>query len=149
MQAIESAAVVLGVQVIAMPIRASGEIEPALAGFAGQPNGGLIVPTGIFTRTRFSMISELAARHRLPSIAAQSGFAMEGGLMDYSTTINLPGQFRQAAGYVHRILKGEKPGDLPIQGSDRYTFMINLKTAKALGLEIPADVLSIADGVIE
>jgi putative ABC transport system substrate-binding protein len=98
---------------------------------------------------RFSLIAELAARYRLPAIAANSGFARNGGLMDYGVTINLVGQYRQAAVYVDRILKGTKPADLPIQGADRYTFVIDLKTAKALNLEIPPGVLAITDEVVD
>jgi putative ABC transport system substrate-binding protein len=148
MQAIEAAAPSLGVQAIAVPVRATFDIEPALASFARQPNGGLLLPTDTFTVLRFSLIADLAARYGLPSIAP-NGFTKDGGLMEYGAIINSVGQFRQAASYVDRILKGSKPGDLPVQGADKYTFAINLKTAKALGLTIPETLLATADRVIE
>jgi putative ABC transport system substrate-binding protein len=98
---------------------------------------------------RSKLIAELAERHRLPSMSGYDGFAKDGGLMYYGAYINLLDQFRQAAGYVDRILKGEKPGDLPVQRAVKYTLVLNLKTAKALGLDIPATVLARADEVIE
>jgi putative ABC transport system substrate-binding protein len=147
-QAIETAAPSLGVQVITAPVRDIAEIEPTLARFASQPNGGLILPTSIFIQSRYSLIAEMAGRYRLPSIAAVSGFAKDGGLMDYGAQIDLAGQYRQAAVYVDRILKGAKPGDLPVQGRDKYTFVINIKTAK-LGLTVPPGLSAIADEVIE
>ena len=148
-QAAEEAGRSRGVQVTTLPVLTVPDIESSLASFGRQPNGGLILPTGVFTSSRFSLIVDAAARYRLPSIAAQSPFAMAGGLMEYGTSVDLAGQFRQAAGYVDRILKGAKPGDLPVQGRTRYAFVINLKTAKALGLEIPSGVFAIADQVIE
>jgi putative tryptophan/tyrosine transport system substrate-binding protein len=126
MQAIEDVEPSLGVQAIAVPVRTTADIKPALAEFARQPNGGLITTSDEFIRSRHSLIAGLAARYRLPSIGPFN-FAKNGGLMNYSTDINLIGQYRQAAGYVDRILKGAKPGDLPIQEADRYTFIINLK----------------------
>jgi putative ABC transport system substrate-binding protein len=149
MQAVEAAAPPLGVQATAMPVQAAADIEPTLARFARQPNGGLILPTGGFTQLRYLQIADMAGRHRLPSIAAQSGFAKDGGLMDYAVSIDNVGQFGRAASYVDRILKGEKPGDLLVQKADRYTFVINLKTAKALGLTIPETLLATADEVIQ
>jgi putative ABC transport system substrate-binding protein len=95
------------------------------------------------------MLAERASRYRLPSIAAAGGFARVGGLMDYGVTVSLPGQFREAATYVDRILKGAKAGDLPVQGADRYRFVINMRTAKAIGLNVPLPVLGNADEVIE
>jgi putative ABC transport system substrate-binding protein len=148
MQAIEDVGPSLGVQAIAVPVRTTADIEPALAEFARQPNGGLITTSDEFIRSRHSLIAGLAARHRLPSIGPFN-FAKNGGLMNYSTDINLIGQYRQAAGYVDRILKGAKPGDLPIQEADRYTFIINLKTAKALVLDVPEALLATADEVIK
>ena len=139
MRSVETAAPSLGVQAIAVPVRATAEIEPAVASFARQPNGGLILPTDSFIRLRQKLIADLAARHRLPAISAQGDFANDGGLMYYSANEQLPDQMRQAAGYVDRILKGSKPGDLPIQRADKFKLIINLKTAKALGLTVPLD----------
>jgi putative ABC transport system substrate-binding protein len=95
------------------------------------------------------MIADLLRRYRLPSIGSVPDFAKVGGLMDYGPRINLTGQYRQAATYVDRILKGSKPGDLPVQAPEKYTFIINLKTAKALGLTIPETLLATADEVIQ
>ena len=148
MRAIEDAAQTLGVMATAMPVRAVADIEPALASFSRQPNSGLILTTDSFTRLHQMLIADLALRYRLPSISYADEFAGQGGLMNYSTP-DVVGQFRQAAGYVDRILKGEKPGDLPVQGADRYKFIINLKTARALGLTIPPGILAIADAVLE
>jgi putative ABC transport system substrate-binding protein len=94
-------------------------------------------------------IAELADRHRLPAISWDPDFPRVGGLMFYSVTVTTLDQYRRAAGYVDRILKGTKPGDLPIQQSDKYTLVINLKTAKALGLTVPLPLLGLADEVIE
>jgi putative tryptophan/tyrosine transport system substrate-binding protein len=149
MQAIEATASSLGVQAIAMPVRDDADIEPALARFGGQPNGGLILPTGIFMQSHYLLIADMASRYRLPSIAAVSGFAKDGGLMEYGAQGDLVAQYRQEAYYVDRILKGAKPGDLPVQGRDKFRFAINLKTAKALGLTIPETLLATADEVIQ
>jgi putative ABC transport system substrate-binding protein len=149
MRSVETAAPSLGVQAIAIPLRATADIEPAVASFARQPNGGLILPTDSFIRLRQKPIANLAAHHRLPAISASGDFANDGGLMYYSAADNVPEQMRQAAGYVDRILKGAKTGDLPIQRADKFKFIINLKTAKALGLTLPIDLLGLADEVIE
>ena len=149
MRSVEAAAPGLGVQAIAAPVRSTGEIKSALQEFARQPNGGLILPTDTFTRLRSKLIAEQAERHRLPAISHHDGFPKDGGLMYYGASINLPDQFRQAAGYVDRILKGEKPADLPVQRADKYTLVLNLKTAKALGLTVPLPLLGLADEVIE
>jgi putative ABC transport system substrate-binding protein len=149
MRSVEAAAPSLGVQAIAAPVRSTGEIESALQDFARQPNGGLILPTDTFTRLRSKLIAELAERHRLPSISGGDSFAQDGGLMYYGVGINLPDHFRRAAGYVDRILKGEKPADLPVQRADKYTLVLNLKTAKALGLTVPLPLLGLADEVVE
>ena len=149
MQAIEAAAPSIGVQPIAAPVRSTADIEPALESFARQPNGGLMLLGDSFTRLNQKLIAELAGRFRLPSIAPGYDFAKDGGLMDYGLNIDVLGEYRQAATYVDRILKGAKPGDLPIQGADRYRFVINLKTAKALGLTIPETLLATADEVIQ
>jgi putative tryptophan/tyrosine transport system substrate-binding protein len=151
MQAIETAALSLSVQATAMPVRAAADIESALESFARKPNGGLILPNDAFTRLRFSLIADLADRYHLPSIAADYNFAKSGGLMDYGygAGTDFFGQYRQAASYVDRILKGSKPGDLPVQAPIKYRLAINLKTAKALGLTVPQTLLVAADEVIE
>jgi putative ABC transport system substrate-binding protein len=148
MPVIETAAQSLGLQAIAAPIRAAADIEPALAELASVPNGGLIVLNDSFTRLHYSLITAAAQRYRLPSIAGRSGFA-KGGLIEYSADINLVDQYREAATYVDRILKGSKPGDLPVQAPTKFRFVINLKTAKALGLTIPQTLLATADEVIQ
>jgi putative ABC transport system substrate-binding protein len=130
-------------------VRTTADIEPAFESFAREPNGGLMLPTDSFTRLRLNLIIELANRHRLPAIATTPVFPEQGGLMYYGSNVNLPDQFRQAAGYVDRILKGAKAGDLPVQRADKYTLVINLKTAKALGLNIPLPLTGLADEVIE
>jgi ABC-type uncharacterized transport system substrate-binding protein len=146
-QAVEAAAPALGVQAIVMPIRTTADIERDVASLV--PNGGFILTTDSFAQLRYSLIADLARRYRVPSISYAPDFAISGGLMAYGTTIDQVSQFRQAASYVDRILKGAKPGDLPIQSAVRFDFVINLKTAKMLGLEIPPGVLAIADEVIE
>jgi putative tryptophan/tyrosine transport system substrate-binding protein len=149
MRSVEAAAPSHGVQAIATPVRTTPEIEAALQNFSREPNGGLILPTDTFTRLRSKLIAELAERHRLPSISAYDGFTKDDGLIYYGAIINLPDQFRQAASYVDRILKGEKPGDLPIQRAVKYTLFLNLKTAKTLGLTVPLPLTGLADEVLE
>jgi putative tryptophan/tyrosine transport system substrate-binding protein len=149
MRSIEAAAPSHGVQAIATPVRTTPEIEAALQNFSREPNGGLILPTDTFTRLRSKLIAELSERHRLPSISAYDGFTKDGGLIYYGALVNLPAQFRQAASYVDRILRGEKPGDLPIQRAVKYTLFLNLKTAKTLGLTVPLPLTGLADEVIE
>jgi len=149
MRAIEAAASTLGTQVVAVPVRTDAEIEPALTNFAQQLNGGLILPTGAFESLHLKPIADLTLSLRLPSIAADSDFPKAGGLFSYSADVSYIELFRLAAGYVDRILKGAKAGDLPIQAPDRYKTVINLKTAKALGLTIPLSLVSLADEVIE
>jgi putative ABC transport system substrate-binding protein len=149
MPVIEAAAPSLGVQAIAFPIRTNSDIEPALASFARQPNGGLMLMGAGFMILRYSLIIDLAGRYRLPSISSEYNFAKDGGLMDYGPSIDAVGQFRQAATYVDRILQGSKPADLPIQAPTQYRLGINLKTAKALGLTIPETLLATADEVIQ
>jgi putative tryptophan/tyrosine transport system substrate-binding protein len=149
MRSVEAAAPALGVQAVGVPVRDTVDIEPALENFAHQPNGGLILPTDTFTRLRQNLIVELATRMRLPSISADEDFAKNGGLMYYGANINVVEQFRQAATYVDRILKGTKPGELPVQRADKYTLAINLKTAKALGLTVPLPLTGLADELIE
>jgi len=145
--AIQSVAPSLGVELRPIDTRDAGEIERAVVAFAREPNGGLIAPTGARVSLHRELIVALAARHRLPAVYGYRSHVMSGGLISYSS--DEVDRFRRAAGYVDRILKGEKPADLPVQAPTKYELVINLKTAKALGLEIPASVLARADEVIE
>ena len=149
MQAIEAAAAPVGVQVIAAPVRVTADIEPALESFGRQPNGGLILTSDTFTNLRYSLIATLAGRYSLPSIASGASFVKNGGLMYYGSNINLADEYRRAATYVDRVLKGSRPGDLPVQTTYQYAFAINFQTAKALGLTIPERLLATADEVIQ
>jgi putative ABC transport system substrate-binding protein len=128
-------------------VRDAGEIERDVAAFARSPNGGLIVTGSSLAVTHRHLIVALAARHRLPAVYYARTFAAAGGLMSYGP--DFVDQYRQAAGYVARILKGEKPADLPVQAPTKYELVINLKTAKALGLTVPQSLLATADEVIE
>jgi putative ABC transport system substrate-binding protein len=148
-RSIEAAASSLRVQPIVVPVRAPADIEPAFESFARAPSGGLILTTDPFTYLRQQLIAELATRYRLPAISWVPDFPKNGGLMSYGATINLLDQFRHAAGYVDRILKGTKPADLPVQGQDKYMLILNLKAANALGLTVPLPLLGRADEVIE
>jgi putative ABC transport system substrate-binding protein len=144
---IQAVAPSLRVELRPIDAREPGEIERAIVTFARTPNGGLIIagsPAAVIHR---NLIITLAARHQLPAVYAQPYFARSGGLMAYGSDTVSP--FRRAAGYVDRILKGAKPADLPVQAPTRYELVINLKTAKALGLEMPATLLARADEVIE
>ena len=118
-----------------------------LPNFAGSPNGGLIVTSGPLAVVHRELIIMLSAQHKLPTVYYERSFVTDGGLMSYGP--NLVDQFRRAAGYVDRILKGEKPADLPVQAPTKYDLAINLKTAKALGLTVPPTLLARADEVIE
>jgi putative ABC transport system substrate-binding protein len=137
----------LGVEVIPVNMRDASEIEQSVGTFARSPNGGLIPVASAAAVRHRELILTLAARHKLPAIYWERFFVTAGGLMSYGA--DLVGQFRQAAGYVDRILKGEKPADLPVQAPTKYELVINLKTAKALGLEVPPTVLARANEVIE
>ncbi|MGA7526900.1 MAG: ABC transporter substrate-binding protein, partial [Pseudolabrys sp.] len=144
--AIQAVAPSLGVDVRPIGVRDASEIERAVTAFARSPNGGLIVTVGGTAFNR-DLIIALAAKHRLPAVYPYRYFVSGGGLMSYGPdTIE---QHRRAAGYVDRILKGEKPADLPVQAPTKYELVINLKTAKALGLSVPPSVLARADAVIE
>jgi len=151
MRAIRAAAPEFKVEVEQSPVHTMSELERAIENVARQKNGGIIIPTDSFTRTRGQRIGEIALQLRVPVIAAFSEFIDQGGLMYYgpSANENTTEQFRQAASYVDRILKGASPGDLPIQNSTKFSLFINRKTAAALGLEIPARLLFTADRVIE
>jgi putative ABC transport system substrate-binding protein len=150
-RAIESAAPKFGIDVIAAPVGSDTDIVHAIEALAKPQPGGLILPTDSYTRLRQGRIAELALQSRVPSLSAATDFVEEGGLMFYGATSAeaLGVQFREAAAYVDRILKGTKPGDLPIQGASKFELAINRKTATALGLEIPPKLLFTADKVIE
>jgi putative ABC transport system substrate-binding protein len=137
----------LGVEVNPINVRDAGEIEQAVAAFARSPNGGLVVTTSTTATVHHDLIIALAARHKLPAVYGDRFSVTGGGLVSYSS--DLVDQYRRAATYVDRILKGEKPGDLPVQQPTKLELVINLKTAKALGLDVPAKVLAPADEVIE
>jgi putative ABC transport system substrate-binding protein len=145
--AVQSAAPSLGVEVSPVNVRDAGEIERAIAAFAGSSNGGLIVTGSALAVVHRDLIITLAARHKLSAVYFQRFFVNAGGLISYGP--DYFDQFRRAAGYVDRILKGEKPANLPVQAPTKYELVINLKTAKALGLDIPTTVLARADEVIE
>jgi putative ABC transport system substrate-binding protein len=145
--AVQAVAPSLGVELSPVDARDAPEIERAVTAFARSGNGGLIVtPSPVTTRHR-DLIVTLAARHRLPAVYAWRYFVTAGGLISYGP--DSIEQYRRAAGYVDRILKGEKPADLPVQAPTRYELIINLKAAKALGLKVPATLLARADEVIE
>jgi len=145
--AIQGVSSSLGVEVSPLGLRDANEIERALTAFAQGPNGGLIVTASPAAVSHRDLIIKIAARHRLPAVYPYRLFVTSGGLMSYGP--DQVGQYRQAAGYIDRILKGEKPANLPVQAPTRYELVINLKSAKALGLEIPATLLARADEVIE
>jgi len=145
--AIQATAQSLGMEVNPVSIRDAGEIERAIAAFAHSANGGLIVTPSAGTSVHQDLIIALAARHKLPAVYAFRANVSGGGLISYGP--DLVGQYPPAAGYVDRILKGEKPADLPVQAPTKYELIVNLKTAKALNLAIPASVLGRADEVIE
>jgi putative tryptophan/tyrosine transport system substrate-binding protein len=141
------AATNLGIEVIAAPIRDSTEIEAAMTKLGGEPNRGLIVLPDPKINSHRKLIVELAARHRVPAIHALRTATVDGGLMSYG--VDLPDLFRQAASYVDHILRGEKPANLPVQQPTKFELVINLKTAKALGLTAPPSLLARADEVID
>jgi putative tryptophan/tyrosine transport system substrate-binding protein len=143
----ESASAPLSIEPIDSPIHSLADIERIIASLADRGNSGIFFLPDITTNALRDNVVVLVARHRLPAIYSESFFVKLGGLAFYGT--DRIEQFRRAAGYVDRILRGEKPGDLPFQQPTKYNLMINLRTAKALGLDIPAGVLAIADEVIE
>jgi putative ABC transport system substrate-binding protein len=144
---IQAMAPSLRVEVSPVNTRDAPEIERAVAAFARSSNGGLIVATGPGAQIHRDLIIALAARHKLPAVYYERFFVAAGGLVSYGG--DYVDQYRRAAGYVDRILKGEKPADLPVQTPTKYETVINLKTAKALGLTVPPTLLAIADEVIE
>jgi putative ABC transport system substrate-binding protein len=145
--ALQSVAPSFGMELSPINLRDVGEIERAVAAFARSPNGGLIITTSAWSVVHRDLIITLAARHRLPAVYYRRLFVTSGGLISYGPDI--VDQHQRAAGYVDRILKGEKPADLPVQAPTKYELVLNLKTAKALGLDVPASVLARADEVIE
>jgi ABC-type uncharacterized transport system substrate-binding protein len=145
--AMQSRASSLGVELRPVDMHEAADIERAVLALASEPNGGLIVSQGARGIMHRDLIIALAARHRLPAMYGYRTAVVGGGLMSYGADHNE--QFRGAAAYVDRILKGEKPADLPVQNPTKYELAINLKTAKALGLDVPATVLARADEVIE
>jgi putative tryptophan/tyrosine transport system substrate-binding protein len=145
--AIQAVAPSFGVELRPIDVRDAGEIESALTAFVQGANDGLIMTTNPLATLHRNLIISLAARHRLPAVYPNSYFVADGGLASYGP--DQVDQYRRAAGYVDRILKGEKPADLPVQAPTKYELAINLKTAKALGLDVPPTLLARADEVIE
>jgi putative tryptophan/tyrosine transport system substrate-binding protein len=145
--AIQSVAPSVGVELIPINVRDAAEIERAVAAFARSSNGGLVVTGSALTVVHRDLLVALAARHKLPAVYFLRAFVTAGGLISYGPDV--VDQYRRAAGYVDRILKGEKPANLPVQAPTKYELVINLKTAKALGLDVPATLLARADEVIE
>jgi putative ABC transport system substrate-binding protein len=144
---IQALAPSLGMEVSPINVREAGEIERAVATFAGRSNGGLIVTGSALATVHHDLIIALAARHKLPAVYSNRFGVTGGGLISYGP--DFTDEFRRAAGYVDRILRGEKPADLPVQAPTKYELVINLKTAKALGIEIPPTLFARADEVIE
>jgi putative ABC transport system substrate-binding protein len=145
--AIQSVAPSFGMELTPVGVSDAGEIERAVTAFARASNGGLIVTPVTLSIVHRDLIITLAARHRLPAVYGLRPFVTSGGLISYASDTISP--YRRAASYVDRILKGEKPANLPVQSPTKYELVINLKTAKALGLDLPATVLARADEVIE
>ena len=145
--AVQSAASSFGVEASAVDVRDASEIERDVAAFATTPGGGLIVSANPFATSHRDLIVKLAARHKLPAIYYERFFAAVGGLISYGPDI--VDQYRRAPSYVDRILKGEKPADLPVQAPTKYELVINLKTAKTLGLNVPNTLIGRADQLIE
>jgi putative ABC transport system substrate-binding protein len=145
--AIQAVAPLLGVDVSPVNVHDAREIEHAIATFASSPNSGLIVTASPAATVYRNLVVGLAARYKLPAVYYERNFVTSGGLISYGP--NLIDQYRSAATYVDRILKGEKPADLPVQAPTKYELVINLKTAKALDIEIPPTLLARVDEVIE
>ncbi|MFZ3251344.1 MAG: ABC transporter substrate-binding protein [Pseudolabrys sp.] len=145
--AIQTAAPSFGMEVIPIDVREPAKIERTVTAFAKSSNGGLIVAGSPLAQIHRKQIISLAALHKLPAIYFERFFVTDGGLISYGS--DFVDQYRRAGGYVHRILEGEKPTDLPVQAPTKYELVINLKTARAMGLEIPSTLLARADEVIE
>jgi putative ABC transport system substrate-binding protein len=144
---IQSVAPPAGIEISAIGLRNPSEMERAIAKFAKSPNGGLIITASALSVVHREQIIGLAALHKLPAVYYRRGYATLGGLISYG--YNEVEQFHGVAGYVARILKGEKPADLPVQAPTRYELVVNLKTARAIGLTVPPALLARADEVIE
>jgi putative ABC transport system substrate-binding protein len=144
---IQSTAPSLGIDVTPVNMRDASEIERAVVAFARSPNGGLIVTGSALAVVHRNLIIKLAARHKMPAIYFERNFVTSGGLISYGP--DYLDQFRRSASYVDRILKGEKPADLPVQAPTKYKLVVNLKTAKEIGLTMPPALLATADEVIE
>jgi putative ABC transport system substrate-binding protein len=144
---IQSVAPSVGIEVSPIDMREPDQIEPAIARFAQKSNGGIILTASGISGTNATLIIAAAARYKLPAVYIQRPFVAIGGLISYGP--NFADQYRRAADYVDRILKGEKPADLPVQAPNKYELAINLKTAKALGLSVPQSLLARADAVVE
>jgi putative tryptophan/tyrosine transport system substrate-binding protein len=147
LRAAEIMASSLAIELVPSPVENVGEIEHAIESFARVPNGGLVLPPDTTTISQRHVIVALAARHRLPAVYAVRAFVAAGGLMSYNT--DRREMYRQTASYVDRILRGDNPANLPVQAPTKYETVINLKTAKALGLTVPSGLLVAADEVIE
>jgi putative tryptophan/tyrosine transport system substrate-binding protein len=145
--AIQSVAPSFGMEVNPVSLRDPGEIERGITAFAASPNGGLIITAAPLGTLYRELIIALVARHKLPAIYSSRFFAADGGLVYYGP--DLTDQYRRAAGYIDRILKGEKPANLAVQAPTKYEMAINLKTAKTLGIEVPSTLLARADEVFE
>jgi putative ABC transport system substrate-binding protein len=144
---IQAAASPIGVELSPINLHIAGATEAAVSEFAQEPNGGIVVVVGTVATIQRDLIISLAARHRLPAVYPYRFFVEAGGLISYGPS--LIDLYRRAASYVDRILKGAKPADLPVQSPTKYQLTINLKTARALGLTVPATLLARADEVIE
>jgi putative ABC transport system substrate-binding protein len=142
-----AAAPAFGLESVLAPVRGPAEIEAAMTAVARTPGGGVILPNDVALQPHQKLIADLAARFALPAVSAELSFAAVGGLLAYG--VSIPAQFRQAASYVDRILRGEKPAELPVQQPTKYELIINLKTAKTLGLTVPLTLQASADEVIE
>jgi putative ABC transport system substrate-binding protein len=147
MPSFEAAARSLKVTPIIASVHSDAEIETAIIALGREPGGGLLVLGGAFTFAHRASIISAAARSNVPAVSELSTFARDGGLLSYGTDV--VDNFRPAATYVDRILRGEKPGDLPVQFPTKFEIVLNLKTAKALGLDVPQSILLRADEVIE
>jgi putative tryptophan/tyrosine transport system substrate-binding protein len=145
--AIQSVAPSFGLEIVPINVREPGEIERGITAFARSSNGGLIVTGSALASVHRDLIIRLVGRHKLPTVYYERSYVAAGGLISYGP--DFLDQYRRAAAYVDRILKGEKPADLPVQAPTKYELVINLKTAKALGLDVPATLLALADEVIE
>jgi putative tryptophan/tyrosine transport system substrate-binding protein len=147
LQAAKSPAAALSIDIIPMPVETAADIERSIPDFAAKPNGGLVLPPDSTNILHRDLLIALAARHRLPSVYGYRSFTEAGGLMSYSTDV--PQQNRLVASLIDRILRGTAPADLPVEAPTKYETAINIKAAKALGLEIPSALLARADDVIE